>query len=134
MDLCYSREWPKQGTTSHGRPLRNQRRDPAKEFPMFSFAKSFGNRYASGRWLQRARFKRLMTLLAGRDVTQTTTLGTDWRGRPVSENTSEAVSLPGVDLYATLCPSAFPEAPARLERSNVQGSWESKVNTEPPEN
>jgi hypothetical protein len=54
--------------------------------------------------------KRLLEFLAWRGRTRTPRR-TDWRGRPVAENTDGAipsVSHPGADLYATLRPPAFP--------------------------
>jgi hypothetical protein len=49
-------------------------------------------------------FKSLMALLAGRNRTRTP-WRTDWRGRPMGENTGGAISpvrRPGGDRYSTL--------------------------------
>jgi hypothetical protein len=58
-------------------------------------------------------FKALMALLAGGDQTRTPRR-TDWRGRPVDENTGgpiPPVSLPDAKLHVTLHLPSSAEAP-----------------------
>jgi hypothetical protein len=70
-------------------------------------------------------FKRLMGLLAGKGRTRTPRR-TDWRGRPMGENTGAAlppVSHPRADRYTTLGLSSFADADARPgERARGAGS------------